>query len=447
MASDSVKTVHFSTPHRLSRRHFLRGTGVLLGLPLLDAMLPAFAHASGQSPAPRRFFGICNNLGVLPDKFFPDPAQTGRDYTLSPYLQELRDFRSDFTIFSGVMHPDVDGGHPADICFLTAAPHPSSGGFRNTISLDQYVAERIGHLTRFPSLTLGVNVGHGARSLSFTAGGVLIPCEDKPSEIFKRLFLGGTPAEVQAQQRRLALGQSIMDTVADQTRALERSVGARDRERLDQYFTGVRDLEHRMVEAAEWETKPRPVVTEKPPIDITDPREYMDKVRLMYDMARLAFATDSTRNITLMLDSVNSPAIRVEGKTMSDGYHNLSHHGKDPKKLAQLEAIDREHMKLLGHLFGELKAHREGDETLLDRTMVLYGSNLGNANTHVTTNLPVLFAGGGFRHGQHLAFDRQRNYPLPNLFVSMLQRFGLEADKFASSTGTMRGLEMTRVSG
>jgi len=444
MGTDAAKTMRFSTSPTLSRRHFLRGTGVLLGLPLLDAMLPSSAHASPESTVPRRFFGICNNLGVLPDKFFPAATQAGRDYTLSPYLEELRDFRGDFTVMSGVMHPDVDGGHPADICFLTAAPHPSSGGFRNTISLDQYVAERIGYQTRFPSLTLGVNVGRGARSLSWTAGGVLIPCEDRPSEVFKRMFLGGSPAEVQAQARRLALGQSIMDTVADQTKRLERTVGARDRERLDQYFTGVRDLEQRMVQSAEWEKRPRPVVTEKPPLDLTDPREYMDKVRLMYDMARLAFATDSTRNITLMLDSVNSPAIVVEGKAVSDGYHSLSHHGKDPAKLAQLERIDREHMKLLAHLFADLKAHREGGETLLDRTMVLYGSNLGNANTHVTTNLPVLFAGGGFRHGQHLAFDRDRNYPLPNLFVNILQRFGIETDKFASSTGTLRGLEMTR---
>lgn len=444
MNADDLKTVYFATSRTISRRHFLQGAGVLLGLPLLDAMLPSSAYASPEAAVPRRFFGICNNLGVLPDKFFPAADQAGRDYKLSPYLQELADFRGDFTVMSGVMHPDVDGGHPADICFLTAAPHPSSGGFRNTISLDQYVAERIGVLTRFPSLTLGVNVSGGARSLSCTAGGVLLPCEDRPSEIFKRLFLGGSPEEVRAQTRKLALGQSIMDTVADQTKRLERSVGARDKERLDQYFTGVRDLEHRLVQSAEWEKRPRPVVTEKPPIDVTDPREYMEKVRLMYDMARLAFETDSTRNITLMLDSVSSPAINVEGKPVSDGYHNLSHHGKDPAKLAQLERIDREHMKLLAHLFGELKAHREGGETLLDRTMVLYGSNMGNANTHVTTNLPVLFAGGGFKHGQHLAFDRARNYPLPNLFVNILQRFGIEADKFASSTGTMRGLEMTK---
>lgn len=436
-----MKRLYFSTSSSLSRRHFLRGAGVLLGLPLLDAMQPAFARADESKEVPRRFFGICNNLGLLPEKFFPAADQVGRGYKLSPYLEHLKDFRDDFTVCSGVWHPNVDGGHPADICFLTAAPHPSSGGFRNSISLDQFLAERVGHLTRFPSLCLGVNV-NSVRSLSCTAGGVLLPCETKPSEVFKKLFLGGSPDEVRARTRSLALGQSVMDTIADQTKQLQKKVGKRDKERLDQYFTGVRELEKRLVLSAEWEKKPRPVVNAKPPVDPTDSREYFEKVRLMYDMAQLAFATDSTRNITLMLDSVSSPAITVGGVPVSDGYHNLSHHGKNPQKLAQLERIDTEHMKLLAGLLGALKSQREGSETLLDRTMVLYGSNLGNANTHVTTNLPVLFAGGGFRHGQHLVFDLERNYPLPNLFVNIIQRFGIEVDRFASSTGTMRGLEV-----
>ncbi|HEY2341651.1 MAG TPA: DUF1552 domain-containing protein, partial [Chthoniobacteraceae bacterium] len=261
-------------------------------------------------------------------------------------------------------------------------------------------------------------------------------------EVFKRLFLSGTPEEIQAQERKLDLGQSIMDAVAGQVHSLQRDVGPRDRERLDQYFTGVRDLEKRLGAARAWEDKPKPVVKVAPPKDPATPKEYMEKVRVMYDMAKLAFETDSTRLVTLLLDSVNSPAIEVEGVDTTDGYHNLSHHGKSPAKLSQLEMIDREHMKLLGGLFTDLQNTSEGGQTLLDRSMVLYGSNLGNANTHVTTNLPVLLAGGGFRHGQHLAFDRERNYPLPNLFVSMLKRFGLEADKFASSTGTMRGLDL-----
>lgn len=431
-----------ATRDALSRRQFLRGTGIALSLPLLDSMLPVFARAreAAAKPKPRRMFAICNNLGLLPERFFP--TETGRAYALSPYLQRLEKHRDDFTVFSGVSHPDVDGGHPADICFLTAAPHPGSGGFRNTISLDQYIAERIGHETRYSSLTLGVNVQQGVRSLSWTGSGVLIPCEEKASDVFRKLFVQGSPAEVQAQLRKLAQGQSILDAVGGQAKALQRSVGARDRDRLDQYFTSVRELERRMELAKEWEKRPKPKVTAPVPLDPASPREYMDKVKLMYDMARLAFETDSTRSISLMLDSVNSPAIDLHDDTkITDGYHNLSHHGRSETKIAQLKAIDEWHMKLIAGLLSDLKAVKEGGDTLLDRTMVLYGTNLGNANTHVTTNLPTLFAGGGFRHGQHLGFDRNHNYPLPNLFVSMLQRMGIESDKFASSTGTMKGLE------
>jgi hypothetical protein len=435
-----------STRTAISRRKFLRGAGILLSLPLLDVMTPAFAAAKKLSATttpggkPRRMFGICNNLGLLPDQFFPKKA--GRDYELSPYLQVLKEHRNDFTVFSGVSHPDVDGGHPADNCFLTAAPHPGSGGFRNTISLDQYIAERIGHLTRFPSLTLGVNVQQGQRSLSWTGSGVLIPCEEKGSDVFKRMFLQGTKAEVDAQMRKLELGQSILDAVASQAKDLQRNVGPRDRDRLDQYFTSVRDLEQRMQMSREWERKPKPKVKASVPLDPASPKDYMEKVHLMYDMARLAFETDSTRSVSLLLDSVNSPAIEIEDVKITDGYHNLSHHGKSEAKIEQLKAIDEWHMKLLATLFTDLKNIREDGETLLDRTMILYGSNLGNANTHVTTNLPTIFAGGGFKHGQHLAFDTEHNYPLPTLFVSMLQRFGLEAGKFASSTGTMRGLDL-----
>src|ERR1051325_6486746 len=283
-----------STQPALSRRKFLRGAGILLSLPWLDAMAPAFGGvakrriAADATPGgkPRRMIGICNNLGLLPEQFFP--KESGRDYTLSPYLEGLKEFRNDFTVFSGVSHPDVDGGHPADNCFLTAAPHPGSAGFRNTISLDQYIGERIGHLTRFPSLTLGVNVQQGLRSLSWTGSGVLIPCEEKAADVFARMFLQGTKAEVDEQVRRLELGQSILDSVADQAKDLERKVGARDRTRLDQYFTSVRDLETRMAMSKEWENKPKPHVNASVPLDPASPKAYMEKVELMYTMARLA---------------------------------------------------------------------------------------------------------------------------------------------------------------
>jgi len=439
-----MKAPHIALRPAFSRRRFLRGAGIALALPCLESMTPVFGAGSGGNAAgvqpPRRLLAICNNLGLLPEEFFP--KQSGPGYALSPYLKLLEPHRNDFTVFSGVWHPDVDGGHPADNCFLTAAPHPASGGFRNTISLDQYIAERIGPLTRFPSLTLGVNVQQGERSLSWTGSGVMIPCDEKASEVFRKLFLQGSKAETEAQIRRLETGRSILDAVAGQARDLRRQLGAHDGERMDQYFTSVRELERRMQMSREWEDRPKPQVSAPVPLDPASPKAYMEKVRLMYDLARLAFETDSTRAIALLLDGVNSPAIDVQGTAITDGYHNLSHHGRSEAKISQLKAIDEWHMKLLGSLIGGLKETREGGAPLLDRTLVLYGSNLGNANTHVTTNLPVLLAGGGFRHGQHLAFDTERNYPLPNLFVSMLQRMGLETDRFASSTGTLRGLEM-----
>ncbi len=420
----------------LSRRALLRGAGVGLALPLLDAMFPPLARAQ-STPAPRRLFAICNNLGLLPGDFFP--AAPGPDYAPSPYLKLLQDHRSRFTVFSGVSHPNVDGGHPADISFLTAAPHPASSSFRNTISLDQFVAERIGTQTRFPSLTLAVNTA--SRSLSWTGNGVAIPPEQSAASVFQQMFIQGSPAEIEAKIAELDTGRSILDTVSSQARQLASNVGSADRARLDQYFTSVRELESRLQASKGWERKPKPVVKAAPPQDPPNPAQYMARVANMYSLVRLAFETDSTRSVTLMLDSVSTPVVEIRGATISDGYHNLSHHGKSEAKLSQLRTIDSWHMRLLADLFKGLQTVQEGGESLLDRSMVLYGSNLGDANAHSTSNMPVLLAGGGFRHVGHLAFNKQQNYPLPNLFVSMLQRMGIEAEKFASSTGRMAGLE------
>src|SRR6478609_6585724 len=236
----------------VSRRRLLRGAAVALALPFLESVGPPFARAAADA-SPRRMFCVCNNLGLLPEHFFPKDA--GRDYTLSPYLKLLEEHRADFTVLSGVSHPFVDGGHPSDISFLTAAPHPASSSFRNSISLDQLVAERIGTFTRFPSLTLAVN---GGRSLSWTRTGVAIPPEDQASRVFNQLFLQGAPAEIEAQIREIDAGRSVLDVVADQAKDLQRNVGARDRSRLDQYFTSVRELEKRMAMSREWEHKPKP---------------------------------------------------------------------------------------------------------------------------------------------------------------------------------------------
>jgi hypothetical protein len=379
---------------------------------------------------------VQTNMGIMPEFFFP--KATGPDYEPTPYLDLLKDHRTDLTVFSGVSHPGVDGGHMAEESFLSAAPHPGSGAFKNTISLDQFAAERIGGRTRFPSLTLLVS-SEGHYGMAFTRGGVKIPGEMSPAALYRRMFVQGTPAEVDARVEDLRRGRSLLDFVGESAGRVRRDVGPKDRDRLDQYFTAVRELEGQLAAAQEWERRPKPKAPAPPPTDVADRRRLIERTRLMFDMVRLALETDSTRLVTVF---VNTSTIvpMIPGVTRET--HSLTHHGNQPETVAELRKVEEAQFKALAELLAGLKVVAEKGETLLDRTMVLYGTCMGSANAHSNTNLPVLLAGGGFKHVGHLAFDRQRNYPLPNLFVSMLQRLGVEADRFASGTGTMRGLEM-----
>jgi len=423
------------------RRTFLRGAGAAVALPLLESCLPArVARAALDSP-PVRAILLSNNLGVLPRPFFP--AESGPGYALSPYLEPLAAHRADFTVVSGLSHPGVRGGHSTENCFLTAARNPTASGFRNTISVDQFAAERIGHLTRFPTLNLGVNIDRANRSLAWTRDGVLIPAQDKPSKLYQQLFVSGSPTEVAEQLERLKERGSILDVLDDDARRLSRRIGEADRRRLEQYFTSIRELEERLHASGEWEKRPRPAAPAAAPEDITDRASFFKGFEAMLTMARLAIETDSTRIVTLMVDGFATPAFKIDDtETTQDGYHNLSHHGQAADKVKQLEHVDRRQMELLGGLFAALADRREGERRLLDSTVVLYGSNMGDANTHDNTNLPILLAGGGFRHGSHLAFKHDDNAPLANLFVSILRRLGVEADAFGSSAGPLEGLDI-----
>ncbi len=417
----------------IPRRTFLKGAGVAVSLPLLDAMLPARVRAAEAEQVRRRMVLIDLGFGLHAPNFFPTKA--GRDYASTPYLDVVRDFRDDFTVVSGTSLPDVDGGHFAAKSFLTGAPRPTSANFKNTISLDQFAAERIGLETRFGSLTLSLMDGRG---ISYSRSGVEIPSDSRPSKLFAKLFLDGRPDEKRRQIQRLKDGQSVMDAVLDKARAMQGRLGPRDRERLDQYFTAVRATEERLVKAEAWEQKPRPTVEARPPQDIPNSADVIGRARLMFDMIHLALETDSTRVITFYNPGVNAVP-PIAGVTQD--YHNLSHHGQDAERLAQLKVVELEQMKVFAEFLTKLKGSKLGGGTLLDQTMVMLGSDLGNGSSHDNHNLPILLAGGGFRHGQHLAFDAKNNYPLTNLYVSMLQRLGLDVDRFASSTGTMTGLD------
>ena len=405
----------------LDRRAFLRGTGVALALPLLDAMRPARA---AKPDVPRRMVCLETNMGILPQFFFPEKA--GKDFAPTPYLERLSKVRGQFTVFSGVSHPGVTGGHAAEKCFLTGTPHPERGGFRNWISLDQRAAEELGNRTRYPSLVLGV--GNEGQTLSYTRSGAPIPIERSPRKLFEKLFLQGKPSEVAAQVEALRQGRSTLDFVNDQAKRLNQSLSPADRQRMDQYLTSVRDLEQRLASAEDWEHKPKPKVSAAAPEDVKDYREFARQTKVMLDVVKLAFETDSSRIVSVFIDTTV--------------IHNITHHGNRPEVLAELKAKEQAQFDALAGFLQGLSDTKEQGDTLLDRTMVLYGTCMGSANSHANNNLPVLLAGGGFKHGQHLAFDKDNNYPLANLFVSMLQRLGVKAREFSTGKGTMRGLEM-----
>lgn len=414
-----------------TRRKFLRSAGALVALPFLEA----FAKQDTEVH-PYRMVFIMTNMGVMPRYFFP--KNTGPDYQTSPYLDLLREHRNRFSVFSGLSHPGVDGNHSSERSFLSCAPRPGSSAFRNTISVDQFVAEQIGPKTRFNSLVLAVGKDHMGTP-STTQDGVQLPAERSPARLYKKMFVEGSPAETERVIEDLRKGGSILDFSSQSAKGLARHLAPMDRERLDQYFTSLRELETRLHHAEAWERKPKPVVSADSPKDITDDAEVEAQTNLMYDMVRLALETDSTRILSLYLGPLLvTPKIPgVKNQT-----HALTHHGNEEEKIEELRKIEEAQFRSLNRLLSGLHGVQESGSSLLDRTMVLYGSNLSNANAHDTSNLPVLLAGGGFRHGQHLAFNPKNNKPLANLFVSMLQRSGLEIDKFASSSGTLTGLSI-----
>jgi hypothetical protein len=419
------------TATELSRRSFLRASGVAVALPGLLATRSAKAAGDASTGDARRMIAICAPLGIHTPNLFPQTA--GRDYEVTKYLEPLQETRDKVSVISGLMHPMVDGGHSAEASYLTGAPHPGQPSFRNTISVDQFAAERLWHLTRFPFLSL--SAGNGG--ISYTRSGVQIPSESRPSRVFATLFLEGSAQQKADQMRRIKDGQSILDLVNSQVKSIQKKSGRADSETLDQYFTSVRELEQRMVAAEEWAKRPKPVVDQKPPKDIEDRADFTGRMELLFDLMALAIQTDSTRLITLK-GAGGAEVVNLKG--VDDGWHNLSHHGRDPAKIEQLGIIEREEFRLFGEFLKKLDAIKDGDATLLDQTAILLGSNLGNASSHNNSNLPIVVAGGRFQHGQHLAFEEAKAPPLANVLVSFLQHLNLDVDQFSTGTGTLTGL-------
>jgi hypothetical protein len=424
---------YIATKTSLNRRAFLKGTSATVALPFLSAMTPAFA--AGPT-APKRFVAMSAGLGFHAPNFIPTEAGAG--YQAPLYLQKLEKHRKDFTVFSGLSHPNSNGnsGHASELTWLTSAPRPGLAGFKNTISIDQLMARHIGAATRFPSLSIGTN----GKSLSWTSNGVQIPSQTHPAKLFRQMFVNGTEKEVAEELKNLERGRSILDTVLGDAKALNVTLGARDREKLDEYFTSVRELEIRLQQNKQWANRLKPKVNYREPREVPDRTDILAKQRLMYDLILLALQTDSTRVITFSLGSMNAVPNNIPG--VRTDWHMLSHHGKEEAKIEELSKVEAAEFGVFSEFLQKMKDIKEEGGHLLDHTAILFGSNLGNASSHSWRNLPILLAGGGYKHGHHVAHDPDNNTPFANLFVPLAQRMGLEIEKFGSSTkSAIRGLQ------
>ena len=414
----------------VNRRHVLRGTGIAMALPFLEAMIPnrglATGNADASEPAapPKRFFATAVNFGMHPTAFHP--AASGEDYEMPEVLRVLDKQRKDFTVFSHLDHGHK-GGHKAQHTFLSGVKLEHAAGFRDgNISLDQRLAELCAGQTRFASMTLG---GSGRIGTGWTRAGVAVPPVKSPQEAFQKLFVEDDPASVARARSLRARGKSILDAIADAGKAMERKLNQGDRQRLDEYFNSVRETELELQQLEKWSNEPKPIAPIKFPN--TQPAQAAAAVKLWYDVSLLALTTDSTRVITL---APTFEETTVDGVTR--GHHSLSHHGQDEATLAELHVLERFALSQFGYFLDRMKTTRQADgSSLLDSTITLFGSGMGDGSRHTNDNLPLILAGGGMRHGKHI--DVEHKEPLNNLYLQLLQSYEVEADYFNGSTQTL----------
>ena len=408
----------------LSRRRFLQGTGIALSLPAFDsfaAVLPA-----AKKP-PRRLVCIGNHLGFYPGNFFPKTA--GKDYVPSSTLKPLEPHRDDLTVFSHLDH-ELNGGHKAVQGFLTSIKKEEAAGFPGkNISLDQAAAEHVGSSTRFPSINTGILRG---TDMCWSRAGVHVPPINNPATLFRGLFVNSPQSAREAERTRLKHRASVLDALRDSASALNRTLNAADRDKLDQYLTSVRDVERRLQMSREWLNRPKP----KAPIDevLDEERQHIDEVALLYDLMALALQTDSTRVATLE----TGLGFRTAELDLG-GYHGLSHHGKSKDRIGQLQIVEAFLTTKLSNFISRLK-----EAKIFDNTLVVFGSGMSDGSRHSNRNLPVLLAGGGFKHQGHVVCptEQHKRVPLSNLWLSVLQWFGSETDRFGRSTGTFSPMKL-----
>lgn len=413
----------------IARRRFLSGAGAVVALPMMEALIPrATAQAAARRPV-KRFVCLSNNYGVYPQAFFP--AEGGRDYQMSPTLKPLERHRADVTVFSNLDH-GLQGGHACVPSLLSGVMPVVAPNFPEmNMSVDQKLAEHVGAATRFSSMTLQVN---DANLISFTRTGVQVPAMDLRA-MYRALFVDDDARDKAAAHERLARHGSILDAVMDEAREVEKALGSADRAKFGEYLEAVRGLERRIAQDEPWIDRPKPGPV---PAEPAPGRGTEKDLQVMVELIALAMQTDSSRVFTLTSGFANGDF------GLSGGYHGFSHHGERDKEVAALKAIEGYQISMMAHLIDLLKAQPDplNGGTLFDHTAILYGCGMATGQ-HTTRNLPMVLAGGGFKLGEHRVLPEGKGERLPaaNLLLSLLQSFGVEADRFGTSTGTLRGLE------
>ncbi len=413
---------------QIHRRMVLKGAGFSLSLPLMESMLPG-AYAAAASPA-KRMAIVTVPFGMVVDNFHP--KDTGGNYTLSRTLEPLSKLKQDFTVFSSLDH-DVRGGHAANHTLLSGVKSTERAAYPDgNITVDQRAAELVGFNTRFSSLVFW------REGMSFTRTGVRVPAIETPSDAFEMMFVNDSEEQKKFNRASLESSDSILDAVLQDARSLQRELSTDDRRKLDEYFTSIRETEKKIEISRGWIDKSKPNPGDPSLNNIAngnrDDKVGSNQVEIWMDLMFLALQTDSTRIVSMAANNCNWG---LEGVT--DSYHTLSHHGQREDRLSQLAIVEEFLMKNLARFIERLKVTRDLDgRPMLDSTQVLFGSGLGSGSRHSNTDLPLILAGGGWQHGQHINAGRKQ--PLCNLFLSMLQRMDEEQQYFNRSSGTLTGL-------
>ena len=429
----------------MNRRIFLRQAGVAIGLPFLPSLTSSKIAIGSQQVASgaKKMVCIGNMLGFHPAAFWPSTKQVGgeggfislENFEYGITTQPLNEIKEQSTLIQGLDH-DIKGGHFGIHSFLSGVKqNEASSMTHGNVTIDQFAAEHVVGQTRFPSLTIGSLEGiHGGCQLSWTRTGTRVPPIPGPEQLFEKLFVDATGKEKNSATDHLALQNSILDAVREQAHDLERSLSQRDKNKLDEYFTSVRDVEKGIARRRQWIDVPKPEAMIKQPQN----RNMVEDLPLLYDLIVMALQTNTTKIATLEIGGDFNPAdLGIRG-----GYHSLSHHGQLQERIDALITLETYQIKQFVRFVKKLAATSDDTGPLIDTTTVLFGSGMGDANSHTNRNLPIVLAGGDFSHGNLLTFDvgHPHRPPLANLFVTMLQKFGVEVDSFAKSTGTLRGL-------